>query len=453
MAAAPQIIIQFGFCLDQYDGLIPGLDGQPGAARQYFVEQVLSELSTAQMNLASMNGALATLIPVIPVVNSVCGTGNERLGVTLIDNSNGTNVAPAAPTALDEAQIKALLALPLLPRNEQFAIQITALGFQQIINSAWALLTVDNSRVDNNTMPDPNGRIELDNNTLTLAGNVVTFEIQGKYHPQYHFPEATFKATSVDTYSIQDIGAGATLQGIVNVASAPKVSVDTTAIEVLEGEILFLEILAGGILSFVPIVLTKAYLDGQIASGLAGVNFNVSLGALFQPVFVSEILIAGSNEKIVFNYSSVSVDPVDGILAFGNSAPALAPRHQSIVIAGPAILLQEHFGPGGGQDVTGSYVAITQDIPLPVTPDQVKWSGEGVFAEDPDNPLQVSVTFNTQGAAGAHRINKIISVAVTDDSGLPAFKASLEVSVGMGKATPPVKPPILKPKPPSPFET
>jgi hypothetical protein len=448
MSVSPQIIFQFAFCLDEFDDLIPG-GGAPGSARAFFINQIFSEIASARANLMNASPKLAPLIPAVPIVNSVCSQGSERAGVTLLDNSGGTGIRSGNPTSLDEQQIAALLALPLLPGREQFSVQVTAAALQSLLNSAWALLTVDNSRLDSDQNPDPKGSIELDNKTLTLGGDVVKLQIQGTYHTPKAVPNVPFQAVSTDTYSIQQVMSGALRQGVVSVASAQNLDANLHNLNLFEDAIEFIEGFVGGIFAASGIAYTQSYIQGQIASGLTGLQFNLSIGNLFQPVFVSEILIPDSAEKVAFSYDALTVDSTNGILASGTTRPSVVARVPSISIVGPGIVLQEYVGPGQYSAI-GTYLAVTKDINAPTN---IKWSGNATFVPFQNGPLQTTATFSTAGASQEHLVVKIISVSLTDDSGKGPFKASLAVSVGIARrVSPPKKPPILQPERPSPFQ-
>jgi hypothetical protein len=137
-------------------------------------------------------------------------------------------------------------------------------------------------------------------------------------------------------------------------------------------------------------------------------------------------------------------NPLSGILASSTLLPKISRRNPSVEILGPGLVTQI----GSAQRPSAEFSVGLTDIDNPTS---VKWSGSATFAPIPGQgiPLNVVATFPY---ASAKPVYKTISVEVTDDSGLGPFKASLVVMVMIAPVAKPVKPVIVQPKPPFPFQ-
>jgi hypothetical protein len=434
----PDIAIQFAFCLDAFNGDVPG-----GNARQFLLGVVKQEIADIAASIQEANPLYAGIIPKIPVINSICFNGTERLGITLTDNSDGTNQPPAQPTAADNQQILELQGLALRA-GTTFSVQITPQGLNRVINEAWTRLTSMNKRVDGDGRPDPKGQVQLNSFSLGLAGNML-LTVNGIFHTDTKTaPDVPFNVISIDNYVIQQVADGTSTKGVVTDMPLMSINPNFSALKAWERGIEAAIGIIAGYFGVVPIEVIQGMVDSQISTSLAGLSLGPSIGSFFQPVFISQVLIPGGDTKLSVSYTSVVTDPLSGILASSTLLPKVSRRNPSVEILGPGVVTQI----GSAQRPSAEFSIGLTDIDNPTS---VKWSGNATFAPVPGLgiPLKVVATFPY---ASAKPVYKTISVEVTDDSGLGPFTASLVVMVMIAPVAKPAKPVILQPKRPFPFQ-
>jgi len=434
----PDIVIQFAFCLDAFNGDVPG-----GDAREFVLGAVKEQIADAAANIQSANPLYVGIIPKVPVINSICFNGTERLGITLIDNSDGTNQAPAQPTAADLQQILELQALEL-PTGTTFSVQITPPGLSRVMTEVWAKLTSMNNRVDGDGQPDPKGQVQLNSFSLGFAGNIL-LTVNGTFHTETRTaPDVPFNVVAIDNYVIQQMADGTSTRGVVTDMPLLKVNPNLSALEAWERGIEAAIGIIAGYFGVVPIEVIQGMIDSQLSTSLSGVSLGPSIGSLFQPIFISQVLIPGGDTKLSVSYTSVVTTPLSGILASSTLLPKISRRNPSVEILGPVLVTQI----GGAERPSAGFSVGLTDIDDPTS---VKWSGSATFAPVPGQgvPLNVIATFPY---ASAKPVYRTISVEVADDSGLGPFKASLVVMVMIAPVVKPVKPVILHPNRPSLFQ-
>ncbi len=98
--------------------------------------------------------------------------------------------------------------------------------------------------------------------------------------------------------------------------------------------------------------------DSQVSSGLAGVSLGLSIGSLFQSIFISQVLIPGGDMKLSVNYTSVTTDPINGIWARTTLLPKIERRNPFVTITGPQLVTQI----GTVKGASGTYTAVLTDI-------------------------------------------------------------------------------------------
>lgn len=363
----PDIVIQFNQCLDAFNSDFPSNTNPPDPhPARTFVEKAVEQLiGDARANLAGSSSLLANVIPALAVVNSICVTNNERLGVTLISNfgprdSNGHTVA-------DRNQIAELQSIQL-SKGTVFSVQVTPTGFTRVLNEVWALLTSENKRLTGDT-PDPKGQTEIDTFVLSFPG-YISLLVTGIYHTQSQTaPDVPYTVLSTDTYSIQPMKDGNSILGTVFDQSNQIINPSLKALKAYEYELIAAALLTAGLAGDDIAVQVQTQIGGAISGALTGFSFLPSIGSLFQSIFINQILIPNSNLKLVIDYTSVTVDSVSGLLASTTKPLLPVKRNPAVAIVGPQVMYQDQYTNG-----SSIYSLLLTDIDS-ATVTSIQWSG------------------------------------------------------------------------------
>jgi len=363
----PDIVIQFDQCLDVFNGDFPSntIPPDPHPARTFVLKTVVQLIEDARASLASSSPLLGNVIPAIPVVNSICVNGTERLGVNLINNfgprdNNGN-------TLNDRSQIAELQKIQPA-KGVVFSVQVTPQGFNRVLNEVWTLLTSKNKRLNGET-PDPKGQTELDSFVLGLTGNI-SLLVDGIYHTQFQTaPDVPFTVLSTDTYSIQPMKDGNSVRGTVFDQPNESISPSLSALKAYEDELIAAALLTAGLAGNNIALYVQGQIDSQISSALTGFSFLPSVGSLFQSIFINQVLVPNSNLKLVMDYTSVTVDPVNGLVASTTKPLLPVPRNPAVVIVGPQVIYQDQYTNG-----SSIYCLVLTDIDS-ASVTSIQWSG------------------------------------------------------------------------------
>jgi hypothetical protein len=412
-APPPDVAIEFSLCFSAFAAQLEGSGLDEPSLEAMIRSALQSGFATGRNSLLDnpLASAIADLFPSPPSQVSVAFVCSE-----IKHEVTGVWLTPLSFIAKTDATLNAL---KVLPAGQLFAVQFTAATLQKFIDAVWLLIETSDRRLDDDGTPDPSGPLEIkERPTLTSpTDSTLQLVIKGTYHwseLHLHVP-FDFTLTSTETLSITPVGGGL---GIVTSTTSQKVDLDEATVREVQAAIAFIS-LFGGFFALPLNGFLQNYISDAIGSAESNIPTLLTLGASLGAIIPVQFNIAGSPDKLVLPFNSVTCDLSEGgsgITISGGTMPSMVRRKPSLYVSGPVKILVNRYV-DQTQVINQCYTLVLADFSTIVA---YSWTEAGTVVS---SQAKFNAVFDISDMrVGQSRTYNYVASA-KDDAGLSASKA------------------------------